>query len=226
MRRSRWPIVATFFACTAIGGTLRAQQAPPVSPEQKAANAARRTSALADTLAGGASFPAQRRFNHNGKISTNFDRFKNLTTITGELFGGGFMNASTLAGDVSFGYRGKSLSAPPRFVLFTFRTTWPDDYRFLKDHEVQFIVDDSIPIDAGETLYDADVATDAVGVRVHEQTTAILPVAQFLQLVHGKKVELRLGGEGPAREQRTLKEDQLELLRDLASRMAVAKPGT
>jgi len=226
MSRSRWALAAAFVACGVIGASSGAQQAPPISPEQKAANAVRRASALADTLTVSASFPAQRKFNHNHKISTSFDRFKNLTTISAELYGGGFLNASTLTGDASFGYRGKTLSTPPRFVLITLRTLWPGEYRFLKNHELLFLVDDSIPIDVGETVYDADVSTGAGNlIEVHEATTAILSVTQFLQLVNGKKVEFRLGGEGPLHEQRMLKDDQLELLRDLASRMAPPKTG-
>jgi hypothetical protein len=203
-------------------GRLRAQTPP--TKEQKAEVAARISSAELDTATSEPNaelFPAPRKFNHNHKISSSFDRFKNHTTITAEVIPHGLFtfNMSPFGVDAIFGFKGKELVSPPRYVLLGFSPhPFPGDWRYLKNHEVNLLVDDTLTIDAGETLWDGEVSNDGHMVQTHEFITALLSLDRFLQIVGGKKVEVRVGATAM-----TFKEDQLEVFRDLASRMVTAK---
>lgn len=206
----------------AFNGRLRAQTPP--TKEQKAEVAARISSAELDTATSepnAALFPAPRRFNHNHKVSVAFDRFKNHTTVTAAVISTGLFGISLndFAVDAIFGFKGKELTAPPQSVLLGFVPhAFPGDWQYLKNHMVNLLVDDTLTIDAGETLWDGEVSNDRHMVQTHEFITAVLPLIQFLQVVNGKKVEVRVGARAI-----TFKEDQLEVLRDLASRMMPAK---
>jgi hypothetical protein len=201
-------------------------QTPPAAA-QKAGVAARIAAAELDTADIGpnaAPFPALRKFNHKHKISSDFDRFKNRTTVRAEVISSGFLgvNLNEFTLDALFGFKGKELVAPPRYVLLGFAPhPFPGDWQYLKNHEVNVLVDDTLAIDAGETLWDGEVSNDGHMVQTHEFITIVLPLEQFLHLVNGRKVEFRVGSR--AERAVTLKEDQLEVLRDLASRMTVRK---
>lgn len=203
-----------------LSGSLAAQTPPTAA--QKAEVAARISAAELDTANSApntALFPAPRKFNHDHKISSTFDRFKNRTEVMAEVISKGlFKNASSpFKVAAVFGFAGKELFAPPRFVLLGFGSQYPFDWKYLKDHSVNLLVDDTLAIDGGETLWDGDVSagsrTDGP-LTTHEVITALLPIESFLRIVNGKKVEARVGSTVIQ-----FKEDQLETLRDLASRM-------
>ena len=161
MNRTRLPHAMTLALLLTLAGRVRAQTPPTAA--QKAEVAARISSAETDTASSvpdAALFPAPRKFNHSHKISSTFDRFKNRTKVEAEVISKGlFRNASSPFGvGAIFGFAGKELIVPPRFVLVGFVSKTPFDWKYLKDHTVNLLVDDTLGIDAGETLWDGEVS--------------------------------------------------------------------
>jgi hypothetical protein len=216
---------ATFLviASLAVSPSLHGQAKP--DPVARAAAAARIGAAVVDTAppAATARFPSARKFAHKKRIETRYDRFTQRTQVSAPILSDGLLSTSTYGLDVYFGYAGKEPKAPPRFVLFTFRQKMPNgNWRYLDAHDVIFLVDDTLSIQSAESVWDGDVGTTSIGYETREYITAFVPIESFLQMLNGSKVEYRAGPD-PSLITGKFKADQLEAMRDLASRMMPAR---
>jgi hypothetical protein len=153
----------------------------------------------------------------NGKIKSSYDRFRQSTEVDATVLKSGLFNMNMLSIDAYFGYAGKTMTAPPKFVLFSFRPDKEPDWQLLKDHSVIFLADDSTSIDAGNTYHEGEV-DDGSPVMVREEVTAVIPARDFLRIANAQKLEVRLGHGGVELEHK-FKPQELETLRDLASMM-------
>jgi hypothetical protein len=154
----------------------------------------------------------------NKKIKSNYDRFRQSTQVSATVVKSGMFNLNELSIEAYFGYAGKTMTMPPKFVLFSFRPDKTSDWQLLKDHSVIFLVNDTTSIDAGETYHDGEVDNGSPGVpvMVREQVTAIIPVRDFVRIANAEKLELRLAEGGVGKEHR-FKPNEIETMRDLAS---------
>lgn len=157
--------------------------------------------------------PAKREFKHKAKIKTKYDRFEDQTTvyIEGKRVLGGFLSDLTMGASIS--YRGQKASLPKDVLIF-FKSSNTEDWRFLHDVERElYVLADGERLPLGTmTRTDSTVLT---GGRVSEEIGTLISSEQFLKIIQARKVEMKLG-----RYQFELKEEHLEALRDLASRMA------
>ncbi len=162
--------------------------------------------------------PAPRVFSHPGELFTEYDRFTDTTEIStsrreediiGKLvLRTGAVSEITFSARLSF--KGPQPTTPPETVSLVLTTggadpwgTGPTPLALLADGAS--IAVDEIP--------QAPIQTPGLGV-VFQSTVARVPVADFLRFVNASKGEGRCWGH-----EFVLTDAQMEVLRDLASRM-------
>jgi hypothetical protein len=154
--------------------------------------------------------PTKRAFKHKAKIESKYDRFKDQTQVQLETkrVMGGFLEDIKMG--ASFFYKGQK--AMPEDIILVFRSS-TQDWRFLRETDRELIaLADGERLPLGTLDRDSQVLS---GGRVIEVMATDVPYEAFMTIVNAKKVEMKLG-----RYQFELKEEHLEALRDLASRMA------
>jgi hypothetical protein len=207
MRTTGTAVVAAMLMLAG-NGRLPAQ----TTDAERLAQGWRAATLMADTLAAlpdGLTIPASRAFNHHERIQ-RYTTTSNLHGISAEVISP--WNRSHMLGHETiisskalgrapfnlaafFAWKGNEPRALPRLVLLNFvpadlAFTW----RFLDDHSVSFVVDDTLPLVPGERFYDGSIdTTSAGGLHYHERIEALLTLDQFLRIVDGKKVTVSLG---------------------------------
>jgi hypothetical protein len=191
---------------------------------------------MADTLAAlpaGLTIPASRSFKHQQRFRRSTDGSTKLNVISVEVTASwnpnhmkGFeqvISAKALGRPpfvlvAEFGYKGSEPRSLPRYVVLSFGNGETQfSFRFQDDHSVRFVVDDTLTLISAEQLYDGRIdTTSAGGLQYGEWISAILTLDQYLRIVDGKKVSVSLG---TGRAVWTFRDEELEAMRDLASRM-------
>lgn len=160
-------------------------------------------------------FPAPRAFKHNYAIKADYDRFHDVTTVMLtprplELN----VKPDTLL--VGFEYKGTTLVTPST-VRWEMGST-SRDWQFLKVREMSFLLDGSEHM-SYPANHDGEVGSGAP-VYVYEWVLAEIPVLDFLHMVNSTSLEIQVMSS-----EVTLSPEQMEALRDLASRMKSADAG-
>jgi hypothetical protein len=172
--------------------------------------------AQAPDSTGAMTLPAPRKFDTPYRVRTEYDRFKNATFVSVELYRKFMGNpASSLFTDASWSYSGKTPGDSPPAMLFVFRYENPTGWQLLDLHAVDFVVDDSIRFSAVTPRHEGQIGSVGTMTLYQEQVYASIPVAQFMAIIGAQKVEGRVGTE-----EFKWGKKELEALRDLASRMA------
>lgn len=171
--------------------------------------------ALAITLLGAQStltIPPRRHYNHSVKITTDYDRFKDATTIQQEpinLTEPGTLQVHTLQLSTIFRYKGQSFTMPSEIaLLFVSRSP---GWKFLDSRHLRVI--------AGEKRFDFGEATrvksEVLGARdVLEMLLVMVPLPDYLAMVAAEKIEMQLGTL-----EFMVSGECLEAMTDLASRL-------
>ena len=152
--------------------------------------------------------PPVREFNHPYKINVNYDRFKNLTTIsllirvteswTPELY-------------FTFSYAGQTLKYAPSNIKFTVTTSRGSGNRM---PTTDFVILTDINRIRGKMAKEVSFIAVNGGITL-VTNTASLNYATFLSLANAQEIEMQVGDE-----EFSLTEEQLEAVRDFASRTA------
>lgn len=163
------------------------------------------------------SIPAKRKFSHKAKITTEYDKFSDETTIGTDYMRRVYQGRDHyLALRAYFSYSGASTpSRPPRYVHLVLASE-SSRWQYL-DPPSLILLTDGERLNLG-VMERADSETRyirGVGVSVFEYLDVAVPTATFLQIVNASQVEAQVGGDVEF----TLKSEHLEALRDLASRM-------
>ena len=165
-----------------------------------------------------ADLPPQRLFSHDGKIDTSYDQVKDITTVRlnqMQVYGEPLASSSYIDGDeariyTSFTYRGRTLSARPKRVLFSLIST-AIEWKYTDFRNLTAVVDGKrLKLGALEYLPSFTVSDH----HVSQEIAISLPYQTFLRIANGKKVQIRMGPK-----EFKLEKNHLEALRDLASRM-------
>ncbi len=172
----------------------------PAATSKTLAPASSDSTAHADLL-----FPVRQKYAHNLKITEKYVRMDDYTTVDLDQM----RLEDGLKLDAYFLYSGTKF-LPPDKVTFTFSES-SETWKYLTYRPLRLLLDDSVRVDLGEVQHDGTVGNGYV----LEIMRCQFPVSQLLQIVAAKKVEGQLGLT-----KFTLKQNQLEALRDLASRMA------
>ena len=170
--------------------------------EAQRGGAAARSGALA--------IPAPREFRHHETIVVGYDEPSGFGSVTLQPMV--VAESSQLALTALFVFKGKVLEAPPSRVSLGFISKAPSQrYASAASRTLRFT------LDGGRRLHAAELfrAVDSSAGRVTETLVARLDTPTFLQLTSAQRVTGQLGST-PFE----LREDQLEALRDFASRMS------
>jgi hypothetical protein len=164
----------------------------------------------------------KRKFKHRGKIETKYDRFRNQTTVRLEPYyvQGTAPKLDPLAGieiSAGFVYEGQTLTKHPDEVLFGIVSTSADGFRYDQDRGLIALVDGE-RVDLGQMdRVDASYKKKGIVIpdRYYVEVLAIsMKYDVFLKIANAKVVEMQAG-----RREFKLRDEHLEALRDLASRM-------
>ena len=151
--------------------------------------------------------PPRGDYDHGSiEVTEEYDRFSDFTfvNLTSEV---GWMYGPEDGLYVICGYDGTSPSIP-LFVEIGFQSS-SDDWDYLDCHSVYFLIDDSIRLHP-DTEHDGTVGNGWV----LEMVSMYLDTSDFLKIVNAEKVEVSL-----CNDEFTLTDNQMEALRDAASRM-------
>lgn len=150
--------------------------------------------------------PAKRVFNHKYNIKVEYDKFKDQTSVslTPRLEAVG---AKPNQLQVIFISKGTNIRVPTE-VFWEFVST-SNDWQFLRISRASFLLDGAkrLSLDASQ---DGNVGRGYV----IEFINLHIPLADFLSIVNAKKVECQVSVQ-----EFSLSDEQLEALRDFASRM-------
>ena len=156
------------------------------------------------------------------QIETSYDQVKNITTVRlapmqiyGEpLTSSSYRGASEARIYASFTYPGRTLTAPPKRVLFSLIST-AVNWKYTDFHQLTAEVDGKhLKLDALE-----HVPSFSVGDYVRQEIAVSLPYETYLRIATGKKVHIRMGPR-----KLRLGENHLLALRALARQMIPPAP--
>lgn len=160
--------------------------------------------------------PARRKFSHKVKITTEYDRFSNETTIGTDYIKRVYKGRDHyIAMRAYFSYAGAGVSdAPPSFVHLAFASE-SSRWKYLDPPALLVLADSQrLNLDVVERVDSETRYIRDVGVATFEYLDIAVPTSRFLQIINASSVEMQLGqAEIP------LKDEHLEVLRDLASRI-------
>ena len=174
------------------------------------------------SLAFAQSSESKRKFKHRGKIETKYDKFKDQTTVRLNPYyvQGTAPKLDPTAGieiTASFVYAGQKLNAPPDIVSFGIVSASADAFKYEQDRGLIALVDGE-RIDLGQMeREDASYKKYpyVISNRYYVETlSAPIKYELFLKIANAKIVEMQIG-----KKEFKLKDEHLEALRDLASRM-------
>ncbi len=164
----------------------------------------------------------KRKFKHRGKIEIKYDKFKDQTTVSLKPYyvQGTAPTLDPTAGleiYAAFVYQGQTFSKRPDTVLFGIVSTSARDFLYEQGRGLIALVDGE-RVDLGQMeRIDASYKKKAIVIpdRYYVETLAVsVPYDAFLKLTNGKTVEMQAG-----RREFKLKDEHLEALRDIVSRM-------
>ena len=167
----------------------------------------------------------QRISTHNGKIETNYDQVKAITTVQlnpmqvyGEpLDSSQYIGRDEASFNASFTYSGRTLRAQPKRVLFSLTST-SQDWKYTDFRKMTALVDGkslnlgplehvpSFTVNASANANSDDYISQGIAISLTYKT--------FLRIANGKEVQMRIGPR-----EFELGKNHLEALRDLATRM-------
>jgi hypothetical protein len=150
----------------------------------------------------------------SGRITTRYDRFRQRTVVIALPQKAGFFGPYLPVG-ITFGYPGKEMHQPPKSVLIAFRPKSSPSWRLLNDHDVIFLVDDTIPVSAGETIHEGSIGMDGGSLAVQEEVTAIFSLRDFMRLASAHTLEVRVGSD-EALQRAKFKPEELDVFREVA----------
>jgi hypothetical protein len=149
--------------------------------------------------------PFKEKFGSPFRLEKKYDKFKNTTSISIDL------KLTQISEDLSissfFISDGKKIKTPDKVILMI--TSKSENWNYLNNSDLVFIVDDEI-IDLGEMKRTGSVGKGYV----LEFLSTTVSIETFLKIINGNKVEGRLFTT-----EFKLTDEQLEALRDYASRM-------
>ena len=153
-----------------------------------------------------AQIPPRKQYNHNFEVTEEYDRIQDVTVAALALR---VQDGYKLPGGLVafFEYKGTQ-PAIPAFVEFGFIST-SADWQYLTCHNLALLLDGETRL-APKTEQMGDVITGGVV----ETIATRLPVSDFLKIVNAKQVEGKV-----CNTEFTLTSEQMEALRDVASRM-------
>lgn len=163
--------------------------------------------------------PAVRVFNHKESIETSYDRFKDVTVVRLEMelrkHSDDYIGPAPLALTIAFAYQGQRLVTAPSQIYFSLQKSFDKDlleYNPRPELRSQaiFLTDDKRISVVANTNREYHTFWGRYYV---DSFNFSLPYDAFLLLVNSKKVEAQI-----ANIELALNEEQLEALRDLASR--------
>jgi|SRR5688572_16441299 len=154
-----------------------------------------------------------------GHVKAKYDKKKDLTTVTlkNMALGGAMSREVTNVGETSqldlsayFTHPGEQLAKPAEAAMLKFKSTskYP---AYQRGQILMAVVDDDRAVPLGDTSY----STNSQTFYIEETLTATIPYELMKRITSANKLKLFLG----AREI-SLKQDQLEDLRELTRRMA------
>jgi hypothetical protein len=162
-------------------------------------------------------FPTKRKFKHNRRFLVEYDRTRDVTLVRVNVFHAPAPGSRPVWMDAIFAHPGRVLILAPRpidemifFHLVTIGTPG-GDLQWMARHDLELRLDDSVRVSLpGRYQYDIT----AEGHVQLEEVHVVVPVATFLRIIGASKVEGRIGTTDFV-----LKQNALEALRDLGSRM-------
>jgi hypothetical protein len=155
--------------------------------------------------------PARRIFHHSLTIKTHYDRFKDQTLIDTDYdpYPHTFPSMHIRA---FFGFNGRTLTTTPDTLFFEIMSA-SDEAKFAGEPPQLTALVDGQRMSLGN-MYRSNFEVSEAGA-VYEYLVTTLKTQDFFKLVNSRSVEMQVGID-----EFKLTENQLEALRDLASRMA------
>lgn len=150
--------------------------------------------------------PARRSFKHNFQISVDWEPATDLTTVLLQP-NAGLLNVVPNQISASFSYKGAKPQVPDQVVL----TFWSGTQIQNLYTDVRQVV---LTVDGTRQTFDVRHKTDRAELDYLEQMVAFVPTAQFLNIASAQKVQATISDKDFV-----FTDEQLEALRDLASRM-------
>lgn len=158
------------------------------------------------------SIPARRKFDHKIKIKTDYDKFSDSTDVQmmhTEVY---HARGRKISMNALYSYSGRTPSKP-RVVTLAFNSTSPE-WQFLRERNLTILAGGRKAGPGRMELINTRIEDSG---RVTETVSMDIPVNDFLFAVNSGAVEIQLSGFGVA--EFSLSYEQLEALRDFASRM-------
>jgi hypothetical protein len=155
--------------------------------------------------------PARRTFHHSLTIKTHYDRFKDQTLIDTDYdpYPRTFPSMHIRA---FFGFTGRTLTTTPETVFFEIMSA-SDEAKFAGEPPDLTALVDGQRMPLGK-MYRSNFEVSEAGA-VYEYLVTTLKTPDFFKLVNARSLEMQVGFD-----EFKFTDDQLEALRDLASRMA------
>jgi hypothetical protein len=150
--------------------------------------------------------PTKRAFNHNFEIETRYDKFNDITTVSLLMI----LTAEPEAFSISagFSYKGRVAGIIEAMSL----TPWPIWFRVYSSNKGYAGLNSNLVILADDDRIAATMENNYAQGQIIRGTSMSYP--SFLKIVNSRRVEMQAGTLELA-----LKENHLEALRDLATRM-------
>jgi len=158
------------------------------------------------------SIPATRKFNHKIKIKTDYDKFSDSTDVQmmhTEVYN---IRGRKISMNALYSYPGRTPSKP-RVVTLAFNSISPE-WQFLRERYLTILAGGRKAGPGQMELINTRIEGSG---RVTETVSMDIPVDDFLYMINSGTVEIQLSGFGSA--EFSLSYEQLEALRDFASRM-------
>jgi hypothetical protein len=156
--------------------------------------------------------PVKRKFNHKIKIETKYDKFSDTTDVQmmhTEVFSAHGREAQRITMTVLFTYQGETPAKPGR-VTIAFNSMSPE-WKYLRERDLTIIADGKKAGTVTTELINTRIERDG---SVTETLSIWMATDVFLFMVNAGDVEMKLGAA-----EFSLHSEQLEALRDFASRM-------
>jgi hypothetical protein len=160
----------------------------------------------------------QRKFKHNGNVTSRYDPAKDKTTVfmqpyvVKESTNYVTVGVARIAITAGFTYSGKKLESVPQTIEFGILSESTSGYLYEKDRKLIVTIDGET-IDLGEMTLITSRFFRLEGDKWREDLAITLPYDVFAKFTNAKKVEIKAGTQ-----KFTLRKEHLEALRDLASR--------
>jgi hypothetical protein len=149
--------------------------------------------------------PPRASYSHPYEITEEYDRFKDQTVVTLRPRGAEFLRGRSLAWSYLFSGNEPALPEVVLLTVFSGGDTW----KYIDCHDLSILVDDNHAMNLPSD-WDGQVEDNG---DVGEWVMVGLAIDEFLEIVNATKVELKLCNDEFA-----LSSDQMEALRDVASR--------